>query len=99
MLLTQIVFQIQTWKKKVLLNRVVPFRTTFIHIIVYLNIYIIIFHSYIYNPPGSKLVSSFRISGMNIFRDRILIDVLLNGKPSGRKIRLIIIVVERKIVE
>lgn len=94
MFFTQIVFQIQTREKEILLNRVASFRSAFIHIVVYLNIHIVILHSYIYNPTGSKLVGGFRISGMDILGDRILIDVLLNGKPSGREILLIIIIVE-----
>ena len=37
MFFTQIVFQIQTREKEILLNRVASFRSAFIHIVVYLN--------------------------------------------------------------
>ena len=95
----QIVFEIQAGQEVVFLNLVASFRTATVYIIVYFHVYLVIFHSQVYNPTGIELVGSFRVGGMDILRYRIFIQVLLYLEPAGREILLIVVIVEREVVQ
>ena len=84
MFLIQIIFQIEAGQEIVFPDGVASFGTASIHIIIYIDIYIIILQPQVYNPTRGKLISSFGVCRMDILGDSILVHILLNLEPAGR---------------
>ena len=84
MFLIQIIFQIEAGQEIVFPDGVASFGTASIHIIIYIDIYIIILQPQVYNPTRGKLISSFGLCRMDILGDSILVHILLNLEPAGR---------------